>query len=227
MSEIPKSANKVLLPMITFGLHPPASNFSPISELLSPVNRGVSVSLPTWLLAYEASLSDREFGTDEEMMAVAVEISAQNVAHQTGGPFGTAIYERNKASGKTRLLAVGANRVVPLHNSTLHGEVTAIQFAEAKLQTHSLGSTDQNDYILCTSCEPCCMCLGAVLWSGVSQMMCAATKDDAEAIGFNEGPVFDESYTSLEKAGIQIKRRVLQAAGASVLQKYGETGVIY
>lgn len=187
----------------------------------------VTTTLPQWLLEYEESLQGQSFDTDEDRMAVAVEISARNVKHQTGGPFGTAIYEHDKVTGKTRLLAVGCNRVVPLHNSTLHGEVTAIQFAEARLMKHSLASTSRCSYILCTSCEPCCMCLGAVLWSGVSEMVCAATKDDAEAIGFNEGPVFPESYRALEETGMIIKRQVLQAEGSFVLKEYGETGVIY
>lgn len=58
-------------------------------------------------------------------------------------------------------------------------------------------------------------------------MVCAATKSDAEAIGFDEGPVFPESYDALEKAGIRVSRNVLREDGAKVLQKYGETGVIY
>lgn len=58
-------------------------------------------------------------------------------------------------------------------------------------------------------------------------MVCAATKADAEAIGFNEGPVFAESYKALEETGMIIKRRVLQTEGASVLKMYGESGVMY
>lgn len=183
--------------------------------------------MPSWLIEYEESLQGQNFESDEERMAVAIEISARNVKHQTGGPFGTAIFEHDNVRGTTRLLAVGCNRVVPLHNSTLHGEVTAIQFAESRLGRHTLAPTDRTTYILCTSCEPCCMCLGAVLWSGVSEMVCAATKDDAEAIGFNEGPVYPESYRALEETGMVIKRRVLQPEGSLVLREYAESGVIY
>ena len=72
------------------------------------------------------------------------------------------------------------------------------------------------------------MCLGATLWSGVDVLMCSATKDDAEAIGFNEGPVFQESYTSLADAGIEVKRQVLREQGAQVLRNYQTSGhVIY
>ena len=71
------------------------------------------------------------------------------------------------------------------------------------------------------------MCIGATLWSGCHEMICSAAKDDAEAIGFNEGPVFEESYKQLEAAGIKIKRNVLRTEGAKVLKEYGKNGIIY
>ncbi|GKY95184.1 hypothetical protein MPSEU_000481800 [Mayamaea pseudoterrestris] len=189
--------------------------------------RSVLVTLPEWLHRYEIALKDKAFMTDSDMMQVAINISAMNVEHNTGGPFGTAIFSREKTTGIASLVACGCNRVVPLSNSVLHGETTAIQFAEQAIRNHSLTANETHEYILCTSCEPCCMCLGSVLWSGVSELHCSATKTDAEAIGFNEGPVFPESYRALEAAGITVKFRILQEQGQRVLQKYGDTGVIY
>jgi tRNA(Arg) A34 adenosine deaminase TadA len=190
----------------------------------------VEISLPLWLEKYEWSLRNKEFLTDEEMMQVAIEISKQNVAHQTGGPFGCAIFEKDHTTGIAKLLSVGANRVTVLNNSTLHGETVAIQFGQKKLQTYSMrqaSATTNKEYVMCTSCEPCAMCLGATLWSGVHEIICSATKSDAESIGFNEGPVFDASYQQLEESGIKVKRKILQASGAQVLQDYGKTGLIY
>lgn len=88
-------------------------------------------------------------------------------------------------------------------------------------------SKRQRQFELFTSCEPCAMCLGATLWSGVSRIVCAATKDDAQSIGFDEGPVFEESYQHLEKAGVKVTRNVLREDAAKVLQRYGATGTIY
>jgi tRNA(Arg) A34 adenosine deaminase TadA len=196
----------------------------------------VQITLPPWLHAYHETLVATEFTSDEQMMAVAIEISARNVTHGTGGPFGSAIFERCKTitnNSTYRIAAVGANRVVPLGNSTLHGEMVAIQFAQASLQTFSLrqvadpAAVPNKEYVLYTSCEPCAMCLGGVLWSGISEMICAATKDDAEAIGFNEGPVYADSYAHLEQSGIKIRRNVLRDQAAQVLQSYGATGIIY
>ena len=186
----------------------------------------VTLTLPAWVK--EGGYYDREYKTDEDRMALAVEVSAINVQKNTGGPFGAAIFEKDLESGKYTLISLGINQVVPLSNSTLHGEVVAIQMAQKKLRTYSLAKvSDKKTYELYTSCEPCCMCLGATLWSGVSRIVCSATKADAGAIGFDEGPVFEQSYEHLEKAGIQVTRGVLQTEGAAVLKHYGEIGEIY
>jgi tRNA(Arg) A34 adenosine deaminase TadA len=176
----------------------------------------------------DEALYTKEYKTDEERMALAIEMAARNVTEGTGGPFGCCIFERDVETGECKLFSVGVNRVVPLNNSTLHGEMVAIQIAQKKLKTFSLqNGTEGKEYDLFTSCEPCCMCLGGTLWSGVSRLVCAASKADAMAIGFDEGPVFEESYVHLQKAGIEVTRGVLQDKGAEVLKKYGETGHIY
>ena len=58
----------------------------------------------------------------------------------------------------------------------------AIMLGEQRLQQFSLGN-QIDEYELFTSCEPCAMCMGAILWSGVKRLACAATGDDARAIG--------------------------------------------
>lgn len=199
------------------------------SLLLTTLHRyhySVTLTLPAW--ATSSDYYDREYKTDEERMALAIELASRNVAENTGGPFGCAIFERNVKTGETKLFSIGMNRVVALNNSTLHGETVAIQFAQQKLSSYSLKQVDGDvEYDLYTSCEPCCMCLGGTLWSGVSTLVCSATKQDASNIGFDEGPVNDESYKHLERAGIRVVRGVLQKEGSEVLRKYGETGVIY
>ena len=121
------------------------------------------------------------------MMAIAIELSRRNVNNDTGGPFGCAIFEYDTTTKESKLFSIGVNRVVPSNNSTLHGEMVAIAFAEKKLKKFSLQGSKEKEYHMYTSCEPCAMCLGGTLWSGVSKMVCSATKDDAEAIGFDEG----------------------------------------
>ena len=189
----------------------------------------VTVTLPSWIQVED--YCSRTYDAEEDRMALAIHLSAQNVEEKTGGPFGTAIFERRVEKDTKevsyKLVSVGVNRVVPLSNSTLHGETVAIQMAQKLLRRYSLRD-DEASYELYTSCEPCAMCLGAILWSGVSKLVCAAGRDDACAIGFDEGPVFDpESYEYLERAGIVVKRYVLQKEAATVLQEYAKSGAIY
>ena len=186
----------------------------------------VTVTVPLWVR--ERDFYERDYKTEDDRMALAIELSKLNVEKKTGGPFGAAIFEKDLNSGKYTLVSIGMNRVVPLGNSTLHGETVAIQMAQRKLGTYSLAKVSETkEYELYTSCEPCCMCLGATLWSGVTRLVCSATKDDACAIGFDEGPVFDQSYAHLETAGIRVTRGLLRAEGAAVLKHYGEIGEIY
>lgn len=198
------------------------------------------MTLPDWAVEELAEFSKKEYKTDEEMMALAVHLSARNVAEKTGGPFGSAIFEKDTTTGISKLVSIGVNRVVSLCNSTLHGETVAIQLAQSKLKSFTMNIPQQQEgkdgggetcskrkFELFTSCEPCAMCIGATFWSGVSRMVCGATKADAEAIGFNEGPVFEASYDHLRKAGIEVTRQVLQKEAAQVLKDYGESGVIY
>jgi len=211
------------------------------------IPKSVIITLPQWAIDEFPTYCAKTYKTDEDKMALAIELSARNVKEDTGGPFGCAIFENNSITGISKLVSIGCNRVVSLQNSTLHGETVAIQMAQAKLKTFTLScipieesssSSEGGDgsiipligkktFELFTSCEPCAMCLGASLWSGVRRMVCGATKDDAQAIGFDEGPVFPQSYTYLEKSGMQVKRNVLREEAAKVLEDYGKNGVIY
>lgn len=173
----------------------------------------VSLHLPDWIDEWVDW--QKTYHNDDEKMALAVELSQQNVLRGTGGPFGSAIFDMS--TGK--LVSVGVNRVMPLHNSTAHGEMMAIMLAEHKVQSFSLSAGDVK-HELFTSCEPCAMCLGGTLWSGVKRLVCAATADDARAIGFDEGPVYDSSYDYLKNAGVEVVKLIQRDAANAVLQQY-------
>ena len=181
----------------------------------------IQIDLPQWARGYG---QDRSFGTDEDKMRLAIDVSRENVRHGTGGPFGAAIFE----AGTGALVAIGMNSVVRLNNCTLHGEMVAIMAAQARLGCFTLRSDDGPVYELVTSCEPCAMCLGATLWSGVRRLVCGAHRDDAHRLNFDEGPVFPESYAYLEARGIQVVRGVLRDEANAVLEMYrANAGVIY
>ena len=72
------------------------------------------------------------------------------------------------------------------------------------------------------------MCLGATLWSGVRALVCGATRADAESLGFDEGPVTEDSYAHLAARGISVAREVSRQAARAVLEEYrAKGGVVY
>ena len=164
------------------------------------------------------------YGTDEEKMRLAISVARQNVLASTGGPFGAAVFE----SETGRLVSVGMNSVIRLNNSTLHAEMLAFMTAQARLGTYTLAGAGMPAHELFTSCEPCAMCLGATLWSGVKRLVCGAAREDVESLKFDEGPVFHASYRYLEERGVQVVRSVLRQEARDVLNLYRDmSGPIY
>jgi len=178
----------------------------------------IQITLPPWVA--EVIAGREVFSTLEDRMRLAVALSRENVVRRTGGPFGAAIFERDSG----RLVAAGVNSVTRLNNCTLHGEMVAFMMAQAALGSFSLGAPGMPAHELVTSCEPCAMCLGAILWSGVSRVVCGAARADATELRFEEGPVFPESYQYLEARGIEIVHEVLREEARAVLVLYREQG---
>ncbi|MEO5510640.1 MAG: nucleoside deaminase [Longimicrobiales bacterium] len=161
---------------------------------------------------------------DRDRMRVAIAVARENVLQGSGGPFGAAIFEEESG----RLVSVGMNLVVPLHNSALHAEMVAFMMAQSVRGSFTLGGSDQPSHVLYTSCEPCAMCLGATLWSGVRRVVWSALREDANRLQFDEGPVFPESYEYLKERGIEFEAGVIRDEGREVLELYrGKGGVIY
>ena len=167
---------------------------------------------------------ERRYESDLDKMRLAIAVSRENVARETGGPFGAAIFDRDSG----RVVAVGMNSVVRLNNCTLHGEMIAFMMAQRRVGSFTLHAPNLPPPELFTSCEPCAMCLGATLWSGVRRVVCGAAREDASRLKFEEGPVFPESYRYLENRGIAIERNVLRDEARAVLELYQTTsGTIY
>jgi tRNA(Arg) A34 adenosine deaminase TadA len=178
----------------------------------------VVVEYPPWVA--EVVQWERPLPTDEDRMRLAITLSRENVERGTGGPFGAIIVERE--SGK--LVSVGMNSVVRLHNCTLHGEMVAFMMAQHRVRSYTLQTPELPVHELVTSCEPCAMCLGAALWSGVKRVVCGARREDASALRFEEGPVFEQSYRYLEERGLAIVRGVLRQEARAVLEAYRARG---
>lgn len=116
-----------------------------------------------------------------EYMKIARDIAEYGMSHNEGGPFGAVIIDK-----KGNIIAKGNNQVLKNNDPTAHAEVVAIRNACAKLNTYDL-----SDYILYTSCEPCPMCLSAIIWSNIKEIYYACTKNDAAEIGFRDDMIYE------------------------------------
>ncbi len=181
-------------------------------------DRALRIELPAWIdgvVDWNAA-----YPTDQERMGLAVRLSRENVVRDGGGPFGAAVFSLPEGA----LVAGGVNSVTRLGNSVLHAEIMAIMLAQRRVGSFTLDGAGLPAHTLVTSCEPCAMCLGATLWSGVGSLICGATREDATAVGFDEGPVFPESYEYLQSRGIAVSRGIMREEAAAVLELYKRSG---
>ncbi|HKJ93669.1 MAG TPA: nucleoside deaminase [Longimicrobiales bacterium] len=171
----------------------------------------VTLALPDWLARVQIRIED-----DEARVRFVLDLARRNM-DEGGGPFAAAIFDEDGS-----LLAAGANLVVPGGSSLLHAEIVAILAAQSRAGHYSLRPGGQRTLV--SSCDPCAMCLGAIHWAGLARLVTGAATGDARAAGFDEGPVDDASFAYLANRGMAVRRGVLRAEGAALLQDYAAAG---
>ena len=114
-------------------------------------------------------------------MEIAKNAAENGINANEGGPFGAVITDK-----EGNIVATGNNQVLKNNDPTAHAEVTAIRNACKALNTYDL-----SDYILYTSCEPCPMCLSAIIWSNIKEIYYACTREDAANIGFRDDLIYE------------------------------------
>jgi len=190
-----------------------------MSDLRGSRFPGLTIQLPGWIEPVLPAL-DHAFESVEDRMRLVIALSRQNVENETGGPFGAAVFSLKSR----RLIAPGVNMVVSSKWSGCHGEMVAFALAQQALGTHDLGGLGLDDMELVTSTEPCAMCMGATVWSGVKSLVCGARDEDARSIGFDEGPKVGNWMQDFENRGIHVVRDVLRTEAREVLTMYAEHG---
>lgn len=155
----------------------------------------------------------------EELMNLAIDIAIESIK-LGGGPFGAVIADK---TGK--IIAVGYNTVIREKDSTCHAEINAIRKAQKYLGL----DLSKHDLVLYSSSAPCIQCFGAIYLSGIKEVYSAATKEDVEKIGFQEGPTSDLLWEIAKKdKGIIYTPKFMRTKKAIVaLQNYKKKGTIY
>jgi tRNA(Arg) A34 adenosine deaminase TadA len=185
---------------------------SPAQE--KPHPNAVTLNVPRWAdehaRAYVATLDAGE------RMDFLIDALRKNIAARSGGPFTAGVFEIE--TGK--LVALGVNLVVPRGTSILHAEIVAIMRAQILLGTCDLGREGLPAFELMTTAEPCAMCFGASLWSGVKRVAMGARSSDVEKIGFDQGPKVASWRDEFRSRGIETVCDVQRDAVLKVMQDY-------
>ncbi len=117
---------------------------------------------------------------EKKVIELAIKEAERTSSQGYGGPFGAALVT---PEGK---IFTASNTVLGSHDPTAHAEINVIRKACAELGTHDLSGS-----ILYTTCYPCPMCLGAIIWANIKGVHYGASPQDAASIGFRDDYIYD------------------------------------
>jgi tRNA(Arg) A34 adenosine deaminase TadA len=101
-----------------------------------------------------------------EQMISLIRFTGRTLTSDMPVPFGAMVVATD--SGETLVRTV--NQASQKNDPTCHAEVNAIRQACKRIKNHLL-----RGYTLYTTCEPCPMCMGAILWAGLDRVVYGAT----------------------------------------------------
>jgi guanine deaminase len=126
-------------------------------------------------------------------MQQALALAAQGIELGHGGPFGALVVVAGRIVGQ------GWNQVVHRNDPTAHAEILAIRQACADLKTFHLPEAT-----LYTTCEPCPMCLGALYWARIENLVYGATAEDAAEVGFDDHLIRQALRHPVQQQNLQV-----------------------
>ena len=145
-------------------------------------------------------------------MIEAIKMAEENIATSKGGPFGAVVVKDGK------IIAACGNRVTSTNDPTAHAEIVAIRQACTELGPFDLAGCE-----IYASCEPCPMCLGAIMWSRIDKLYFAADRLDASRAGFDDELFYTELHLPADKRLLK-PTQILQDEANAVFDKWIEDG---
>lgn len=140
---------------------------------------------------------------DEIFMERAATLAEQAV-RRGNEPFGAVLVKNGE------IVFESENKIYTAHDPTYHAEAGLIREFCAKT-----GITNLSDYTLYSSCEPCFMCSGAMVWVKLGRLVYGASNIDLEKILGKTGSecsriVFENSTYSPRVTGGILKERCIK-----------------
>ena len=148
---------------------------------------------------------------NHKYMLKAIKMAEDNFISGKGGPFGATIVRDSK------IIAVAGNCVTTTNDPTAHAEVVAIREACKTLETFDLSGCE-----IYASCEPCPMCLGAIMWARIDKLYYGADRNDAASVGFDDELFYTELALSNEQRMLK-PTQILQGEAVKVFDKWVNT----
>jgi guanine deaminase len=142
-------------------------------------------------------------------MNIALQEARTGVEKQHGGPFGAAVVFEN------RIISRAHNQVLLENDPTAHAEIVAIRKAAKTIRHFHLTGCE-----LYTTCEPCPMCLAAILWSRIKVLYFGCSRFDAAEIGFKDEEIY--RYFDRENASVLQKEQTGRQACLKVFNFWQE-----
>ena len=145
---------------------------------------------------------------DELFMKRAIELSALAVAHGNE-PFGAVLVKDGT------IVYENENQIYTKKDPTFHAELGLIRrFVEES------GTTDLSGYTLYSSCEPCFMCCGAMVWTRLGRLVYAASDIDlCEILGVTGAECARTVFTATA-APTAVTAGILRDEALDVLRDY-------
>ncbi len=146
-------------------------------------------------------------------MAAAAAEAGGNLESGEGGPFGAVIVKDGKIVGR------GHNRVLAAQDPTCHAEIEAIRSA-----CRNLGTRDLSGCEIYTSCYPCPMCLGAIIWANIRTAYFGNTAEDAARVGFRDDYIYRFIENGRKDDGVLSLRQLDRDLTIGTFDAYRESG---
>ncbi|MEW9137742.1 nucleoside deaminase [Bacillus wiedmannii] len=146
--------------------------------------------------------------TDEYFMEKAIKIALQ--ARKEGNePFGAILVKNDE------IVMIGENKINTFCDPTHHAEIGLIRTFCSENNVFDL-----SEYSLYTSCEPCVMCSGAMVWSNLGKIVYSVSHDQLAKIAGSNIMVSCREIFEKSPKKPEVVAGVLNNEGLKVFEGY-------
>jgi tRNA(Arg) A34 adenosine deaminase TadA len=107
------------------------------------------------------------------------------------------------------------NEIHSLFDPTLHAELGILSKFCRKNKI-----TDLRDYVLYSSCEPCAMCAGAIIWSKLGKVVYSVSNDQLSQISGITIDYSSEKIFEIARQRPVVIKKILNLEGLRVFENY-------